>query len=73
MIILKSILQSHHIDQGLHSQCLHQQYLIYDKSKVFEVDLATYNAQYADSPLKILPSYGMHDRFLLGLLRSPNH
>ena len=36
----------------------------YDKSKVFEVDLATYNAQYADSPLKILPSYGMHDRFL---------
>ena len=45
----------------------------YDKSKVFEVDLATYNAQYADSPLKILPSYGMHDRFLLGLLRSPNH
>ena len=37
----------------------------YDKSKVFEVDLATYNAQYADSPLKILPSYGMHDRFLL--------
>lgn len=45
----------------------------YDKSKVFEVDLATYNAQYADYPLKILPSYGMHDRFLLGLLRSPNH
>lgn len=45
----------------------------YDKSKVFEVDLATYNAQYADCPLKILPSYGMHDRFLLGLLRSPNH
>lgn len=36
----------------------------YDKSKVFEVDLATYNAQYADYPLKILPSYGMHDRFL---------
>ena len=36
----------------------------YDKSKVFEVDLATYNAQYADCPLKILPSYGMHDRFL---------
>ena len=45
----------------------------YDKSKVFEVDLATYNAQYADCPLKVLPSYGMHDRFLLGLLRSPNH
>ena len=36
----------------------------YDKSKVFEVDLATYNEQYADSPIKILPSYGMHDRFL---------
>ena len=36
----------------------------YDKSKVFEVDLATYNAQYADCPLKVLPSYGMHDRFL---------
>ena len=36
----------------------------YNKSKVFEVDLATYNAQYADSPLKVLPSYGMHDRFL---------
>ena len=36
----------------------------YDKSKVFEVDLATYNAQYADCPLKVLPSYGMHYRFL---------
>lgn len=36
----------------------------YDKSKVFEVDLATYNAQYADCPLEILPSYGVHDRFL---------
>lgn len=36
----------------------------YDKSKVFEVDLATYNAQYVDCPLKVLPSYGMHDRFL---------
>ena len=36
----------------------------YDKSKVFEVDLATYNAQYIDCPIKILPSYGMHDRFL---------
>ena len=36
----------------------------YDKSKVFEVDLATYNTQYADCPLKVLPSYGMHDRFL---------
>ena len=36
----------------------------YNKSKVFEVDLATYNAQYIDCPIKILPSYGMHDRFL---------
>ena len=36
----------------------------YDKSKVFEVDLATYNAQYADCPIKILPCYGMHDRFM---------
>ena len=36
----------------------------YDKSKVFEVDLATYNAQYADCPIDILPCYGMHDRFL---------
>ena len=36
----------------------------YDKSKVFAVDLATYNAQYTDCPIKILPSYGMHDRFL---------
>ena len=36
----------------------------YDKSKVLEVDLATYNEQYSDSPMQILPSYGMHDRFL---------
>ncbi len=36
----------------------------YDKSKALKVDLATYNAQYADCPLKVLPSYGMHDRFL---------
>ncbi|WP_308603578.1 ORF6N domain-containing protein [uncultured Fibrobacter sp.] len=36
----------------------------YDKSKVFEVDLASYNAQYTDCPIEILPSYGMHDRFL---------
>ena len=36
----------------------------YDKSKVFEVDLATYNEQYADCPIKILPCYGMHDRFM---------
>lgn len=36
----------------------------YNKSKVFEVDLAVYNEQYKDSPLKIFPSYGMHDRFL---------
>ena len=36
----------------------------YDKSKVLEVDLATYNEQYPDSPMRVLPSYGMHDRFL---------
>ena len=36
----------------------------YDKSKVFEVDLTTYNAQYANCPIEILPSYGVHDRFL---------
>lgn len=36
----------------------------YDKSKVLEVDLATYNEQYPDSPMQVLPSYGMHDRFL---------
>jgi hypothetical protein len=36
----------------------------YDKSKVFEVDLSVYNAQYAECPIEILPSYGMHDRFL---------
>ncbi|WP_405330005.1 ORF6N domain-containing protein [Fibrobacter sp.] len=36
----------------------------YNKSKVFEVDLSTYNAQYADSPIEILPSDGVHDRFL---------
>ena len=36
----------------------------YDKSKVLELDLATYNEQYPDSPMKVLPSYGMHDRFL---------
>lgn len=36
----------------------------YDKSKVFEIDLSVYNAQYAECPIKILPSYGMHDRFL---------
>ena len=36
----------------------------YDMSKIFKVDLATYNAQYAESPLEILPSYEMHDRFL---------
>lgn len=36
----------------------------YDKSKVFEVDLTTYNVQYANCPIKILPSYGVHDRFL---------
>ena len=36
----------------------------YDKSKVFEVDLTAYNAQYAECPIEILPSYGVHDRFL---------
>lgn len=36
----------------------------YDKSKVLDVDLATYNEQYPDSPMQVLPSYGMHDRFL---------
>lgn len=33
----------------------------YDKSKVLEMDLATYNEQYPDSPMRVLPSYGMHD------------
>ena len=36
----------------------------YDKSKVLKMDLATYNEQYPDSPMQVLPSYGMHDRFL---------
>ncbi len=36
----------------------------YDKSKIFELDLLKYNEQYADYPIEILPSYGMHDRFL---------
>ena len=36
----------------------------YDKSKVLEMDLATNNEQYPDSPMRVLPSYGMHDRFL---------
>ena len=43
----------------------------YDKSKVFEVDLATYNAQYADCPIEILPCYGMHDRFMWDSYRVP--
>lgn len=34
------------------------------ESKVFKVDLSTYNVQYVNSPIKILPCYGMHDRFL---------
>ena len=34
------------------------------QSKDLEVDLATYNEQYPDSPMQVLPSYGMHDRFL---------
>ena len=36
----------------------------YNKSKIFELDLQKYNKQYADVPIEILPSYGMHDRFL---------
>ena len=36
----------------------------YDKSPILKVDLDTYNAQYTDSPMQVLPSYGMHDRFL---------
>ena len=36
----------------------------YDKSPVLKVDLDTYNAQYRNSPITVLPSYGMHDRFL---------
>ena len=36
----------------------------YDKSKVLEMDLATYNEQYPDNPMQLLPSYGMHDGFL---------
>lgn len=36
----------------------------YDKSKLLEMDLATYNEQYPDWPMRVLPSYGMHDRFL---------
>ena len=34
------------------------------QSKALEVDLATYNEQYPDCPMQVLPSYGMHDRFL---------
>ena len=36
----------------------------YDKSKIFELDLQKYNAQYADSPIEILPNANTHDRFL---------
>lgn len=36
----------------------------YSRSKIFQVDLSTYNEQYKDYPLAILPSYGIHDRFL---------
>ena len=36
----------------------------YDKSKIFELDLEKFNEQYANVPIEILPSYGMHDRFL---------
>ena len=34
----------------------------YDKSKIFELDLQKYNAQYVDSPITIHPN--THDRFL---------
>ena len=43
----------------------------YDKSKVFGVDLSVYNAQYTNCAIKILPSYGMHDRFLWDSYRVP--
>ncbi len=36
----------------------------YDKSKIFELDLQKYNAQYADSPITIHPNTNTHDRFL---------
>jgi hypothetical protein len=36
----------------------------YDKSKIFELDLQKYNAQYADCPIEILPNTNTHDRFL---------
>jgi len=34
------------------------------QSKVHKVDLEKFNAQYSDSPMNVLPCYGMHDRFL---------
>jgi len=36
----------------------------YDKSKIFELDLQKYNAQYTDSPIEIFPNTNTHDRFL---------
>ena len=36
----------------------------YDKSKIFELDLQKYNAQYIDCPIEILPNTDTHDRFL---------
>ena len=36
----------------------------YNKSKIFELDLQKYNAQYADCPITILPNTNTHDRFL---------
>lgn len=36
----------------------------YDKSKIFELDLQKYNAQYADCPIEIFPNTNTHDRFL---------
>jgi hypothetical protein len=36
----------------------------YNKSKIFELDLQKYNAQYADCPITILPNTKTHDLFL---------
>ena len=36
----------------------------YDKSKIFELDLQKYNAQYTNCPIEILPNTNTHDRFL---------
>ena len=34
------------------------------KVKFLRLIWSVYNAQYAECPIEILPSYGMHDRFL---------